>query len=222
MSDVNLQLVREFFELSWFRVLTNWQQDQRGASDSRGQIFIENCRTPFCGAVDFDGAEPARGVLEWDAIVGISRAAVAIRGWHGERFYPSVIEASPILSQFAKESSLTLAREVFGDKPFRTLLVISELPVSAELRAKSVRMLNEEGVDYILEFSSLLEGLVHRVCGTEDYSGSQTLQLIRLLKRYRMLRHQQLEFSFSTEPPVASKLPSVETTIVIAPDSEEG
>ena len=55
MADVNLQLVREFFELNMFAVLTNWQREslrQRGA-DSSLQVFVENVNPALPRDLDF-------------------------------------------------------------------------------------------------------------------------------------------------------------------------
>jgi len=41
---------------------------------------------------------------------------------------------------------------------------------------------------------------------------SETLQLLRLLKRYRFIRNQQMEFSFPLEPVRVVETPRVETT----------
>ena len=54
MTDVDLQLVREFFELNLFRVTTNWRQ--HGTAGETGevglQLYVENTK-PACGeAVD--------------------------------------------------------------------------------------------------------------------------------------------------------------------------
>ena len=48
MTDLNVQLVREFFELNSFRVMTHWQQDHiRTRTPERGlQLFVENATPP--------------------------------------------------------------------------------------------------------------------------------------------------------------------------------
>ena len=55
MSDVNLQLVREFFELSLFRVLTNWQQAVWRPQDTEQsvQLYVENTQRPVDRAPEF-------------------------------------------------------------------------------------------------------------------------------------------------------------------------
>ncbi|MBN2309974.1 MAG: hypothetical protein JXR94_13450 [Candidatus Hydrogenedentes bacterium] len=214
MDDVNLQLVREFFELNVFRVLTNWQQDprQRRAGENRGQLFVENARPvvrrelPFVlGAVD---------------ISGIERAVVEVRAWHADRFYPSVIESSPVLYQFVAEDALALARDVFSGQPFAAILVLSELPTTLEQRTRSMELLKAAGVQHVVEFPVLLRDMLNKVSVNASYTASQTLQTLRLLKRYKFIRNQQMEFPFSTEIPDVGPGPRVEVAEVSEPDDE--
>ena len=75
MADVNLQLVREFFELNMFAVLTNWQREslRQRASDSSLQVFVENVNPALPHDVDFVLNAVGIGAIER----GGSRAAAA-------------------------------------------------------------------------------------------------------------------------------------------------
>ena len=204
MADVNLQLVREFFELNMFAVLTNWQREslRQRMSDSSLQVFVENVNPALSRDLDF--------VLDPVDLPSIERALVEVRAWHADKFYPSVIESSPVLWQFVSEESLAYARDIFGERPFTNILVISELPQSSEPRARSVQLLQEAGIDHVLEFSSVLRDLLEKVSMHENYATSPTLQILRLMKRYKLVRNQQLEFAFLNEPPVSEPSPHVE------------
>lgn len=204
MADVNLQLVREFFELNMFAVLTNWQREslRQRVTDSSLQIFAENVNPALSHELDV--------VLDPVDLCCIERALVEVRAWHADKFYPSVVEANPVLWQFVSEESLAYARDVFGNRPFKSILVVSELPSSAEPRARSVDLLHEAGIDHVLEFSSVLRDLLDKVSMHENYTASATLQTLRLLKRYKLIRNQQLEFAFLTEPPVSEPAPHVD------------
>lgn len=197
MADVNLQLVREFFELHLFRVLTNWQQDPawERAGEHGPQLFVDNAQPVF-------DREP-RFVLRPVDLYAVERAIVEVRAWHTDRFYPSVVEASPILWQFVQNDALTLARSVFDGQPFRTILVISELPASPEQRQRTIDLLRENGVGHVLEFPTILQQLLNLLNSSTSYTASQTLQTLRLLKRYRLVRHQQMEFPFRPDPAVS-------------------
>jgi len=214
MSDVNLQLVREFFELNLFRVMTNWQQDPCRLSELSSQLFVENTNPgPALTEPDF--------LLRANALGAVDRAVVEIRAWHADRFYPSVIDSNPVLSQFVAEDALALATELFHGEPFRTILVLSELPVSQEPRQRSIDLLRRLGMDHVIEFPVVLQGLLQKVSINAHYPASQTLQTLRLLKRYRFIRNQQMEFGFRPEAPPQNESVHIETTSLIAEDSAD-
>ncbi len=204
MSDLNLQLVREFFELNLFRVVTNWQQDswRPRAGDPTTQLVVENTH-PVAGATaDF--------VLHPLHLGAIERALVEVRAWHADRFYPSTIETSPVLCQFVNDGSLDFARNLFDGRPCDTILILSELPSTAEQRARAVQLLRDCGIGYVMEFPAILQDMVDKVSVNGNYVGSATLQTLRLLKRYRLIRNQQMEFAFRPEFPAGAAPPVVD------------
>lgn len=205
MNDVDCQLVREFFELNRFRVLTHWRRDAGRAGGEQGlQLYVENSNPQ-------SPEEEAGLVLTGKTIGQISRAVVEIRAWHGEPFYPSVVAGSPVLKQFVQEAALEPAREHFAHRPFATILVISDLPVSSEPRARSLRLFQESGIDHLLEFPAILQSMLDRIDVNSAYNASNTLQLLRILKRYRFIRNQQMEFSFPMDVPDLETPARVET-----------
>ena len=205
MGDVNVQLVREFFELNLFQVMTNWQQSARfRPAEHSGQLFVQNTVPGLPRELPF--------LLHPSDIASIERAVVEIRAWHGDRFYPSVIEANPVLYQFVSNESLALAGDVFGHASFATILVVSELPAGPELRSRSLGLLQQTGIGHVMEFPNILRDLVMRIDESGNYAASQTLQTLRLLKRYRLIRNQQMEFAFSAEAPLPEVPPRVDAT----------
>ncbi len=211
MGEVNVQLVREFFELNMFQVMTNWQQGTRfRAGEHSGQLFVQNTVPGMPRDLPF--------LLNPADVAAIERAVIEVRAWHGDRFYPSVIEANPVLYQFASSDSLSLAAEVFGGLPFTTILIVSELPAGIEHRSRSLGLLQESGIGHVVEFPSVLRELVLKVDEGGHYPASQTLQTLRLLKRYRLVRNQQMEFAFAAEAPIPETPPRIDTTEV--PDEE--
>ena len=215
MSDLNVQFVREFFELHLFQVLTYWQHEMPAPglpvlpSDSAQQLFVENTR--------HDPARPAEFLLDARQLAAIGRAVVEVRAWHGDRFYTSVIEGNPVLGHVASDESRALAERMLGTREFATILVISELPASVDARERSLRLLRELNVDHVMEFPAILEGLLAKVDAYAHYAPSATLQTLRLIKRYNLVRLQQLEFAFAMGPP------SVLSPVVAAeplPDTE--
>ena len=197
MSDINVQLVREFFELQLFRVLTNWQQHPGLSSEHPAQIFVEN--TQDVEEALSDSPKPADVLLALDQVASLDRAIVEVRAWHGDRLYPSIIESNPVLHQFSKREGSSLAAEFFGNRPCHTVLVVSELPASIEPRHRALQLLQGYGIDYVIEFPTILHGILLKMSEGVAYTGSATLQTMRLLKRYRFLRNQQMEFGFVDE-----------------------
>jgi hypothetical protein len=205
MAEVDLQIVREFFELHRFKVATRWpQHEAERDSDGGVQLYVQNT-----GAVA--PAEDADVALHPSRIGQIANGLVEIRPWHTDRFYASLVESNPVLTEFADPGALGHAAEFFGGEPFATILVVSELPRTAEQRAQALRRISEAGVQHVIEFPAILEDLFERIALTGTYNGSPTLQLLQLLKRYRLLRSQQLEFTFPRESASYGRNPRVDT-----------
>ncbi len=204
MSDVTVQLVREFFELNRFHVMTHWQHDpDRARGPEHGlQLFVENTEPAPGHAVEF--------LLRAGDVAALPRALVEVRAWHADRFYPSVVEGNPVLFEVAGEASLARARQRLGANP-ATILVISELPASSEPRRKTLSLLQAGGITHVIEFPTILHEILDRINANVSYGPSHTLQTMRLLKRYDLVRYQQLELPFPTEPPVTTLAPHVET-----------
>lgn len=210
MAEIDLQLVREYFELNRFRVHTHWpQHDRDGGADSGAQLYVENAAPAEAGET-----EP---ILQPEHLGRLHRAVVEVRPWHTDRFYASLIEANPVLTQFAEPWALGHAQDFFGTDDFKTILVISELPRTAEQRDHLARRLAQTSLHHIFEFPAILKDLAERVALSGTYTGSPTLQLLQHLKRYRLLRNQQLELTFPREPKPASNAPRVDAT----PDPDE-
>ncbi len=207
MTPIDAQLTREFFELNGFRVHTCWAQSQRG--DAVVQIYADNP-----SPIDGDTADL---VLAAEAVRSLARIHVEVRPWHAERMYVSVIENNPILTHFARPESAEHARQFFEGESFSTVLVASEFPSNPEARARAISMLEASPVDHVLEFPTMLRYLINAVNVNGAYNASATLQLLQLLKRYRLIEHQQMEFLFPMEAPAPAQRSEVET----APASTE-
>lgn len=212
MSDVNTQLVREYFELLRYRVVTHWQHDAQlpRVADPGSLLFIERAESP-------DRAVPAFN-LSADDTPHLLRAVVEVRAWHTDRFYPSVIENSATLAHAGTEEVRNVARSIFGGQESTNVLVISELPKTLEQRERAAELLRARGIEHLLEFPVLLGDLLGRLNPNGQYAPSPTLQALRLVKRYHFLRRQQMEFSFPGEapaltipPPIATEVPDDET-----------
>lgn len=67
------------------------------------------------------------------------------------------------------------------------------LPTQEPYRSQSVALLQERGVDGIISFRSMLLDLIDKVEVNRNYRKSDTLQVIRILKNYELLRDGQLD-----------------------------
>ena len=203
MAGIDLQIVREFFELNQFKVATRWPQHEPQGGEGV-QLYVQN-------AAPDPEVKPGTELFP-GRIRGIGNAVVEVRPWHTDRFYASLIDGNPVLTQFAEPWSLGHAEEFFGGEPFATILIISELPRTPDQRAQALRRIEQTGVNHVLEFPAMLQDLAERVALAGSYHGSPTLELLQLLKRYRLLRSQQMEFTFGRESAQYARNPRVETT----------
>lgn len=215
MSDINMQLAREFFELNLFYVLPHWryEADQRDSDYIGAMLFVEQ-HTP-APPMELDC------LLRPGDVKGIQRAVVEVRAWHADRLYPSIIESNPVFARVASQQTRTLAESIFGGQAYKIILVVSEFSSAPAKRDQAVRTLQKQGVDHVIEFPTLLAEIVRLVSAQGGYAASHSLQTIRLLKRYGFIRRQQLELFFPAPAPDAPVLPSeVESNEI--PESDTG
>jgi len=190
MSDLNLQIVREFFELNRFQVMTHWQHDDAGwtGGEAAPLLFIEQVEPEPGDAPEF--------LLNPQEVSAVQRAVVEVRAWHADKFYPSVVENNAVLGNVASESTRALAEHVLRSKEFTNILIVSELPHGVEPRQRSLELLRAKGIAHVIEFPTLLGDMLERLSPHANYAPSSTLQTMRLLKRYGFIKRQQLEFEF--------------------------
>ena len=174
MLEVSRELVKVFFESNGFLV----QEDD--------YLYVVS-RQP--------GDRPAKPefVLQSDNVSLIGGAIVSVRAWHSSIFSPSRMSSDSHLFDLLKEENLERAGVFFEGRKFKKVLVLSRLPRDAGLRDKSIGMLRAEGLDHILEFSTVLSYLAREVDPQKHYAHSYILQLVRLLKAYGFLKEPQLE-----------------------------
>lgn len=127
-------------------------------------------------------------------LVGVSRAVVAVRGWHSERFSKKLFENTPEILRFAEEATVKVASRRLGAPGIAKVLCLAELPASEDLKKNTLDLLKSRGVDGVLLFRTILHHLVMHVDGNSNYEKSDLLQTIRILKSYGMLKSDQLDF----------------------------
>jgi hypothetical protein len=102
---------------------------------------------------------------------------------------------------------LDAAEKLVGHKdgPLLKLIVVPELPASESLKNKAIEMLRAAGVDGVIVFRTMLLSLIASVETNRNYSKSDLLQIIRLLKLYHLVREPQLELFARKRQPAAKK-----------------
>jgi hypothetical protein len=173
-SNVNRELTRIYFELHGFLTQLN------------EHFFVFRL-------------EPAKtnsqlGFLLSSAdIPVISRATINVKGWHTDKFFPSRFSRSPEIFDFVQPEALRIAGEFFREKDFKKILVLSSLPATGEMREKSIELIGSKGVDHVIEFATVLNYIISKVKPNQNYVNSDLLQLLRLLKCYKLIKDPQLD-----------------------------
>ena len=188
MANVSEDLVREFLELNEFTVKIHRKHtlmgSRRDALDEIGMIAANSNSV----------TEPAKGLLLGRPDIGhVDRAVVGVRGWHSETFSPSRLKSSPEIFNLAQLDEKKIREKFFQGESFKRVLVIPSLPSDANTRREALQIFVDKGIDHILEFKVIIEDLIDRVQVQRNYAESSTLQLIRILKCYDLLRDPQLE-----------------------------
>lgn len=190
MGDINVAVVREFFELHGFLVTVN----RKFAVTRRGEVpgpdlYVEN-RSAASGTIARRQGEAI--VLDGGNVGGIARAAVSVRGWHTDVFSPALLQRAADVFDFCSEADLRAARRFFAGEEFSRMLVVSRLPKTRSLRQEALRALGAGGVSHVLEFGTMLSCLVDLVKTNKNYTESDVLQMVRLFKCYKLVAEDQL------------------------------
>jgi hypothetical protein len=187
MSAVDESIVREYFEAHGFLVCQRRKyvvQARQKTADEEINLVILNPRAT-AGEVDFE--------LSTNTLKHISRAVVAVKGWHTEIFAPGVLANQPKIFGFVEKKALDEAQQLTGGEGLTKILVVPGLPRDAKTRQRSVEVLKSKGVDAVISFRSILQELIAGVHTNRNYQKSDLLQVLRLLKNYDLLKEPQLE-----------------------------
>lgn len=196
MSAIDEGIVREFFEQNGFlvRQVRKYQVHSRKKNDDEEIDLIVYNPT---WARD---SRRADFFLFSNELPYLHRAVVAIKPWHSGVFTPNMLRSSPEIFRFLadnviKEVSRLFAQDVEAaeDGGLAKILVLPGLPTQEPYRSQSVELLKERGVDGIISFRAMLLDLIEKVEVNRNYRKSDTLQVIRILKNYELLKDAQLD-----------------------------
>lgn len=204
MSAIDEGIVREYFEQNGFlvRQVRKYQVTARRKSgDEEIDLLVYNpswareARKP-----DF--------LLFSSELPYIHRAVVSVKPWHTNVFSPAILKGSPEIFRFLEENVVKEASRLFppsneedgGD--LTKILVLPSLPTAEPFRSQSVALLKEKGVDAIISFRAMLLDLLEKIESNQNYTKSDTLQVMRILKNYDLLKDAQLDLPGTRKPRV--------------------
>jgi len=200
MAAVDEDIVREFFEQNGFLVRQVRKYEvmaRKKTGDEEIDMLVYN---PAYQA----GSRKPEFLLRAGELACVHRGIVAVKAWHTGSFTPGTLKSSPEIFSFLEQDVLREVPHLFpagaaaaddgagGAQPLK-ILVLPSLPAAEPFRSQSVRMLKERGVDAIISFRAMLLDLLERIEVNRSYGKSDTLQVMRILKNYDLLKDTQLE-----------------------------
>jgi hypothetical protein len=189
MSAVSEWIAREYLESLGFLV----QQPRKYQVMARAKRPDEE--------IDLVAVNPhARGEPPSDGLVWgsaelrrVACVLVGVRGWHTDRFSPSLLELSPEIFRFVDPDVVRQAEAILGRGPVAKVLCVPGLPASPELQEQALGLLRRRGVDGVISFRTMLLELASTLEVAKNYEKSDLLQLLRILQNYGLLNSPQLD-----------------------------
>ena len=204
MSAIDEGIVREYFEQNGFLV----RQVRKYQVQARLKTGAEEVDLVVYNPAYKRNSRRPEFFLFATELAYVHRAIVVVKGWHTGKFTPNMLKSSPEIFRFLEENVLKEVKRFFpvdaeepGNAPDVTkILVLPSLPTAEPFRSQSVAMLKEHGIDAIISFRSMLLDIIERVEINKSYGKSDTLQVIRILKNYDLLKDAQLDLLAERQP----------------------
>src|SRR5688572_3772011 len=196
MSAIDEGIVREYFEQNGFLV----RQPRKYQVQARRKTGGEEVDLVVFNPAWQRGARKPGFFLFSNELPFVRQAVVAVKGWHTGVFTPTMLKSSPEIFGFLQENVLKDMSRFFpasaagdADGGFTKILVLPSLPTAEPFRTQSVDLLKERGVDAIISFRAMLLDLLEKVEVNQNYTKNDTLQVMRILKNYDLLKDTQLD-----------------------------
>jgi len=195
MSAVDEGIVREYFEQNGFfvRQVRKYQvQARRKTGDEEIDLLVYNPAWR-------KGGRAPEFILFATELPFLHRAIVSVKPWHTDVFTPATLKSSPEIFGFLEQTVLNHAVRLFpaegepASAGVAKILVLPALPTAEPFRSQSIALLQERGVDAVISFRSMLLDLVDKIDAHRNYGKSDTLQVIRILKKYDLLKAAQMD-----------------------------
>lgn len=195
MSAIDEGIVREYFEQNGFlvRQARKYQvQSRRKAAEEEIDLVVFNPSWQR-------GSRKPDFFLFSNELPYVHKAVVAVKPWHTGVFTPTMLKSSPEIFRFLAENVLKEVARIFpsdseaGGGELTKVLVLPSLPTAEPFRSQSVELLKSRGVDAIVSFRAMLLDLLEKVEVNQNYAKSDTLQVMRILKNYDLLKEPQMD-----------------------------
>lgn len=205
MSAIDEGIVREYFEQNGFLVRQSRKyqvQARRKAAEEEIDLVVFNptwqreSRKP-----DF--------FLFSNELPYVHKAVVSVKPWHTGVFTPNMLKSSPEVFRFLEDNVAKQVARLFttdavdeaGGDTLTKILVLPSLPTAEPFRSQSVELLKAKGVDAIISFRAMLLDLLEKIEINQNYAKSDTLQVMRILKNYDLLKDTQMDLPGARETP---------------------
>ena len=198
MSAIDEGIVREYFEQNGFLV----RQARKYQVQTRRKVAEEEIDLLVLNPSWQREARKPDFFLFSNELPYVHKAIVSVKGWHTGVFTPAMLKSSPEIFSFLQQSVLKEASRLFPTDASETdtetggvtkILVLPSLPTAEPFRSQSVEMLKASGVDAIISFRAMLLDLLDKIEINQNYSKSDTLQVMRILKNYDLLKDPQMD-----------------------------
>ncbi len=199
MAAIDEGIVREYFEQNGFfvrQVRKHAVQARRKTSDEEIDLVV------FNPAWTRERRKPEFFLFATE-LPHLHRAIVAVKPWHTDVFTPGMLKSSPEIFKFLEAAVQKEALRFFPQEEgseaaarpeeFSKILVLPALPTQEPFRSQSVELLKARGVDGIISFRAILLDLIEKVEVNRSYRKSDTLEVLRILKNYDLLRDPQMD-----------------------------
>jgi len=196
MSAIDEGIVREYFEQNGFLV----RQARKYQVSARRKTGEEEIDLVVYNPAWRRGSRKPDFFLFSSELAFVHKAIVAVKGWHTGVFTPATLKSSPEIFRFLEENVLKDISRYFpaeapdeGGGDLTKILVLPSLPTAEPFRTQSVELLKAHGIDAIISFRAMLLDILEKIEINQNYSKSDTLQVMRILKNYDLLKDAQLD-----------------------------
>ena len=195
MSAIDEGIVREYFEQNGFLV----RQARKYQVSARRKTGEEEIDLVVYNPSWRRGSRRPDFFLFSSELPLVHKAIVAVKGWHTGVFTPATLKSSPEIFRFLEENVVKEVTRFFPAESaddggvLTKVLVLPSLPTAEPFRSQSVELLKAHGIDAIISFRAMLLDILDKIEINQNYSKSDTLQVMRILKNYDLLKDAQLD-----------------------------